>query len=151
MKIIFRLFNSILIPVAFNAVPYIHAYAWKESPEDLYVQGNYYFVGEGVKMDKAKAIEYWMKAARNGHAEAQYSIASCFDLGVGIANDKARAFYWYKKAADQGNADAQCQLAKCYFDGLGVTPDFEKGMHWLGKAIATKKQELSDKHEGDER
>ena len=76
--------------------------------EELYQTGlNYYFGRNVVKMDNAKAVEYFTQAAEGGHAEAQYRLGQCYMLGFGVSVDLQKARYWYGKAADQGN-----QLAK---------------------------------------
>ena len=54
----------------------------------------------------AQAITYYKKAARRGHVNAQFNLASMYFNGQGIAKNKVKAIKWYQKAADQGNVTA---------------------------------------------
>lgn len=83
--------------------------------------GDCYYDGEGVAKDFTEAVKWYTKAAQQGNAEAQYSLAWCYGHEQGVAKDLTEAFKWYTKAANQGNADAQYCLARCYGEGKGVT------------------------------
>ena len=50
---------------------------------------------EGMK----KAVQWVRKAAEQGHASAQYSLAQCYQDGHGVAQDYREAVEWYRKAA----------------------------------------------------
>ena len=54
-----------------------------------------------------KAVEWYLKAAEQGLAKAQYNLGCCYQEGDGINADYYKAVKWYRKAADQGHADAQ--------------------------------------------
>ena len=55
-----------------------------------------YFSGCGRReqVDFVKAAVYFEKSARQGHDEAQYSLAFCFAEGEGVAQDTAKAADW---------------------------------------------------------
>ena len=61
-------------------------------------------------MNKKKAVEWWTKAAEQGHAEAQCNLGRCYSDGDGVAMDKKKAVEWFTKAAKQGYAGAQFYL-----------------------------------------
>ena len=73
--------------------------------------GERYDKGEGVDVDKVKAVECYKKAADQGHAVAQFNLAVMYDKGEGVEEDKAKAFEWYQKAAEQEFVKAQFNLA----------------------------------------
>jgi hypothetical protein len=82
----------------------------RELLEELYQMGEKYYYGRGIKMDKKKAFEYYMQAARGGHAGAQYSVGFMYRNGRGVDVDLQKARYWYQKAADQGHVSARYEL-----------------------------------------
>ena len=57
------------------------------------------------EMDCNCAVEYYEKAAKQGHVGAQYSLGNCYDEGKGIVQDYEKATEWYEKAAKQGHAE----------------------------------------------
>ena len=54
-----------------------------------------------------KVVELFQKAAEQGHARAQFNLASCYKNGIGVKKDVKRAIELYQKAAEQGNTYAQ--------------------------------------------
>ncbi|MBV8680957.1 MAG: sel1 repeat family protein, partial [Aquitalea sp.] len=75
-------------------------------------------------------------AARQGHRDAQVSIATQYYLGRGITQDYAKSAYWYRKAAVQGDVGAQYLLASQYEHGLGVAVDWREAVRWYARAGA---------------
>ena len=60
----------------------------------------------GVARDEFLAVEYYLKAAAQGEALAEYRLGRCHELGIGMEPNQVRATAWYEKAAAKGNADA---------------------------------------------
>ena len=96
--------------------------------------GGFYYNGEGVLQDYAKAAEWWTKAAEQGYADAQCNLTLMYDMGQGVAQDYAKAVEWCTKAAEQGNARGQCNLGVMYENGRGVAQDDAKAFEWYTKA-----------------
>ena len=71
----------------------------------------------------SEELQQFIKAARQGDAEAQYNLGVCYEYGKGVPQDDAQAAEWFKKAAEQGYAEAQCQLGFFYENGMGVPQD----------------------------
>lgn len=63
-----------------------------------------------TELDKEKAFKWYIKAAEQGHMDAQYEVGRCFILGVGTAKDIEEGKKWLNKAADQGHKEAQREL-----------------------------------------
>jgi len=63
-----------------------------------------------VVQDKDKAVEWYMKAAEQGYANAQNNVGECYFNSVGAVMDKTKAIKWFTKAAEQGHAKAQNNL-----------------------------------------
>lgn len=47
-----------------------------------------------------KAVEWYTKAAEQGHAAAQYNLGNCYYDGEGVEKDLQKAIEWYTKAAE---------------------------------------------------
>jgi tetratricopeptide (TPR) repeat protein len=81
-----------------------------------------------------QAVQWYRKAAEQGHAGAQYSLGRMYDLGWGVAEDNDQAVQWYRKAAEQGHAGAQYNLGMMYDRGGGGAKDAIQAVQWYRKA-----------------
>jgi soluble lytic murein transglycosylase-like protein len=70
-----------------------------------------------VAADVDRAIRLYCKAARLGHADAQYYLGWLYSRGRGVKRDDALAAAWFKKAARQSHPQARNLLQL-----LRVTP-----------------------------
>ena len=84
--------------------------------------------------DYTKAVEWFQKAAEQGHAIAQCYLGVCYERGRGVQQDYTKAVEWFQKAAEQGDAAAQFNLGVCYYYGRGVQQDYTKAVEWYKKA-----------------
>lgn len=76
-------------------------------------------------------------AAKNGHGEAQCSIAIMCDAGIFSGAGKEDAVYWYTRAVEGGKItsqeylfDAYSYLIEAYYYGDGVQKDIKKALKW---------------------
>ena len=75
--------------------------------------GALYFNGDSVQKDYREAAKWFLQAARQGDADAQYSLGLIYDQGGhGIEPDRKEALTWYLKAAEQGHEEAKQKLNK---------------------------------------
>jgi TPR repeat protein len=73
--------------------------------------GILYYLGLGVSKDYKKAIVWYERAARAGHADAQRNYGDMINFGRGgLQKDNRQAFKWYFAASQQGNEKAKRQL-----------------------------------------
>ena len=100
------------------------------SAEEMYRRGITAY--EAKRYDEA--VDWYRKAAEQGHDGAQNNLGYLYHNGEGVTQDFAEAVKWYRKAAEQGNADAQNNLGCLYHNGEGVTQDFAEAMKWYRKA-----------------
>jgi TPR repeat protein len=56
----------------------------------------------GTKQDNKKAFEWAMKAAKQGHTQAQHNVGVQLAEGVGVARNQRQAAEWYNKAVAAG-------------------------------------------------
>ena len=54
------------------------------------------------RADYAAAVSWFLKAAEQGLAVAQYNLGVTYGEGHGVPRDHAAAVSWYGKAAEQG-------------------------------------------------
>lgn len=94
--------------------------------------GCYYaFDGE---LDSEEAVRWFLKAASQGHVEAEYALGFHFQYGIGVVCDPEEAVRRYRLAAGMGHIDAQGKLGLCYLMGQGVTQSDSEAVKWLVKA-----------------
>jgi TPR repeat protein len=93
-----------------------------------------YELGRGVEQDSAQVLDWYRKAAEQGHAGAQFNLGLIYARGLGVKQDDAQAVYWYRKAAEQGHAGAQLNLGLMYEFGLAVEKDYAQSFDWYSKA-----------------
>ena len=67
---------------------------------------------QGLQRDAEQAATLYMKAALQGHVEAQFQVAVAFKRGCGVVADSASAAKWFAIAAGQGHAKAQYQIGQ---------------------------------------
>ena len=87
-----------------------------------------------IDESRRKAIEWYRKAAEQGHANAQDRLGYCYYMGIKGVPVYHLAVKWWKKAAEQGNQYAQNSLAICYAKGQGVQQDDEEAVRLWKKA-----------------
>ena len=104
-------------------------------------------------MRNSEVAFYWfMKAAKRGHAQAQYQVGAMLDrMRYRYKYDKyleeppfcctsyaeGTVYQWISKAVGQGLPEAMCYLGNMYRIGNSVEKDFEKAFEWHQKAIVS--------------
>lgn len=92
------------------------------------------YSGEGEPKDYKKAVEYFLKGAEVGHADAQFNLGLMYRNGQGVLEDHAEAAKWWRKSATQGNTRAQISLGFSYYGGQGVPQNLAEAEKWWRKA-----------------
>lgn len=134
-------------------------FAAKGDPDALFNMGQAYKLGRGVPLDKAKAEDFYRRAADKGHAPAQSN------LGILLAQrgEKTEAAALWQKAAAKRDARAQYMLGVLHFNGdtlpknwplayAYMTQANNAGLPQAGRALATMTASLSpaDRASGSE-
>lgn len=86
--------------------------------------------------DYEKAAKLYSPLAKDGNAEAQYTLGMMYRAGRGVPHDYKEARKWYLLAAEQGHHLAQFYLGWIYAGGKGVPKDFVRAHMWINIAIA---------------
>ena len=83
-----------------------------------------------------EAAKWYRKAADQGLAEAQYSLGLLYGRVGSLLEDQEEATKWYRKAAEQGHVHAQNYVSHRYRRGQGVPKDEAEAYKWMLLAAA---------------
>ena len=95
--------------------------------------GMFYYDGEGVERDYAKAFQLLKWAEDHGGSAMLYYLGACYANGQGTQQDYAKAFT-YLERINWNCHPGFYLLGKMYCNGLGVPTDIGKGVEYLQKA-----------------
>ncbi len=102
--------------------------------EAIYWLAKRIFRGQGVPKDEAGSIEYFLKAARQGHRGAQKNLGISYEYGEGVGKDLGQALSCYKKAGDQGLAGANYNVGRFYQYGWSVPVSMTTALRYYNLA-----------------
>jgi uncharacterized protein len=85
-------------------------------------------------MNRAKAInqavQWFEKAAKQGHPDASLALGTAHFLGRGTDLDYAKALRWYTQAAEFGDVAAQYLVASMYENATGTSKNLDAALMW---------------------
>jgi TPR repeat protein len=96
-------------------------YAWYAGGQD----------GQDGQRDLPLALGWLRRAARQGLAEAEYELGTCYLEGRGVAKNRSRAGEWYDKAAQQGYALAQHAMGEAVLEDAAEPEDDAEAARWF--------------------
>jgi len=127
-----------------------HAAYIQNNDWGTYLLGMSHERGDGVPVDKAKALQYYREGAKRGDINCAFVLGLAYLLGEGVEVDYPTALKWFKLSADEGSARAKTYIGLMFINGSGVQADTEMGEKWLleaaeeGSALAMR--ELGELH-----
>ncbi len=112
-----------------------------------------YRLGKGVDKDPAKAISWYLMAARQGYAKAYFNLGAAYYNGDGVSADDQNYCAWFIFSADAGDERGKeafartteelsvarlrhCEViaATAYLTGDLIKQDYAKALEWYSKA-----------------
>lgn len=94
----------------------------------------YRFGLSGKDKSDLQAETWYLKAAKQGHADAQCDLAAMYSKSD-LPELQQKALFWYNKAVEQGLARAQWNLGLAYGRGeLGLPADGMKSLYLIRQA-----------------
>lgn len=124
-------------PDAVKAASYYALAGEAGNVDALFLAGNLYYERQGFGAELTeramdhKAYNLLLRAAKQGHARAQFLVGSIYQNGNTHVNpNEAQAFAWFKKSALQGDHMGQRDLGSAYFHGQGTGQDLEQAAFW---------------------
>lgn len=105
-----------------------------------FVRGNSYYHGtEGYPHDFKNALDDFLQAADEGHAESAVSAGAMLHNGVGVLKDQRRSFELYQLAGELGSEEGWMNVVDCWQQGLGV-PKSEDTARYIKETMLKKKK-----------
>ena len=110
---------------------------------------DYYYGRNGVEMNRAKAVEHYIRASKLGNADATYNVGMCTKLGMGCQKNldiasynfyqaarlgHERAFDELKALAEAGDAKAQSRYGLCFEYGYCTKVILKNAVYWYDQA-----------------
>ena len=83
------------------------------SAEVQFILANAYETGKDIEKNLSSAIDWYKKAANQGHTESLYRLAQCYKLRSNNGLDLQNTFYYYtylKAASDKNHSAAKSEL-----------------------------------------
>jgi len=105
-----------------------------EKKDRYFTNGCKYYFGEKVTVDYHKALGYFTKSAKLGHAGARHNLGIMHLSGRGTAKNTEKAISYFEEAAGQNYTNAQFTLGKLYFEGKAISKDIKKSLSFFNKA-----------------
>jgi TPR repeat protein len=106
--------------------------------------GRKYEYGDGAPANPAKAASWYLKAAKQNLAPAQYRLGRMYASGQGVRFDLAEAFRWFQRAAAQNYALAQNRIGVMYQQAEGVVADPVEALKWYALAARRSNNLIGD-------
>ncbi len=97
-----------------------------------------------ITKDTVQSIEWWLKAADQGHTEAQYNAGFAYLKGYGVEQDYKKAIRYLQLASHKNNPDAMYLLGHCYYYAKGVQHDKEMAVTLLKEAAKQKHKKANE-------
>ncbi|MDE0103850.1 MAG: tetratricopeptide repeat protein [Bryobacterales bacterium] len=99
--------------------------------------GRFYKNGFGVDKDPFEAADWWLRAAQQGHPEAERELRVLLREELQFQVDGPAARWWYAvELADarEGDAKAQSIVGEMFWRGFGTGQDASAAVEWWRKA-----------------
>ena len=99
--------------------------------KELFSQGYAYESGKNGEKDDAKALEYYLRSAELGCADAYTRIGLFYRAGRGgLEDNDEEAIKWLRKADEMGDNEGMYYYAEMCMNGEGVERSYEEGLYW---------------------
>ena len=89
-----------------------------------------YYWGIGISKDEKNAVEWWMIAAKQNDAEAQYNLGYAYLDGLGVEKDIRKALDYWLKAIAQVEYKLENNIGSCYY----LLNDYDNAFIWYERA-----------------
>lgn len=102
------------------------------SPQSLFLLGQLYRLGDGVRTSAKTACKYYQRAAKMGYEPAQYALACLLYSKSNPEYEKA--LHWFEQSSQNGNPKAMLAAAAMYEEGDGCQKDLGKAARYITMA-----------------
>ena len=84
-----------------------------------------YRFGQGIEPSTITAMEWYWRAASQGHVLSQVNLGRLYLSGLGLASNPSKALIWFQLAAEQGSPFGEFYLGVQYLQGSGIETDLD--------------------------
>lgn len=84
-----------------------------------------------IRGDEKESFRWFLEAARQDSAQAQYEVGVAYSDGVGVEPSEKEAIKWFQASAKNGYPEAQFELGIRYATGEGLKTNFPLAVRWL--------------------
>jgi TPR repeat protein len=103
-----------------------------------FARGHSFYHGtEGYPKNYKKALEDFLQAADQGHADSAVSAGAMYHNGIGAPTDQTKAFELYQLAGELGSQEGWENVVDCWRQGLGV-PKSEDTAKYIEDTMLTR-------------
>ena len=113
----------------------LHPLAEKNVPLAQMLVGRLFAKGYGTPQNCELAVEWLVRAAQRGNAEAAFDLASFSEQGNCVPPSASQALAWYQIAAAIGDVRAPNSMGEIYLGRGDIAPDFQKAVFWFERAV----------------
>lgn len=92
-----------------------------------------FYYGNGVELNKAKALHWFDIAAKGDDAAVHYKIGRLYEKGEIYSQNNNKAFQHYLLSANGGDLLGASNLSAMYLQGKGINKDINEGIRWAEK------------------
>jgi len=117
-------------PYPRQAIHYLEKSAAVNHTEGLLELGLYFAT---TPANRPRALDCFLKAARQGHAEAAFHAGEALRWGLSVKPDALAALTWYRHSAELGFGPALAWLVSVYTNGDGAAADASEASTWSAK------------------
>ncbi|KAL6122185.1 hypothetical protein NUSPORA_00805 [Nucleospora cyclopteri] len=117
-------------------------------PNSQFKLGQVYEFGDlKQRKNMKKAIDFYKKAAENGHVEAQYMMSELYLVGKSniIPRSYEKSYQWARFAATKGHSEAAQTCGDCAYTGTGTNKNILDSLWWYKIAEMYGNVESKDK------
>jgi len=109
--------------------------AKKNVPLAQMIVGRLFADGYGTPQNCELAVEWLLRAAKRGNADAALDLASFSKQGRCGPQSSYQALVWYEVAAANGDIRAPNAIAEIYLGRGDIAPDLQKAVFWFERAV----------------
>jgi len=105
------------------------------SVDAQFVRGNSFYGGtDGYPQDFKRALDDFLQAADEGHADSAVSAGAMYHNGVGVLKEQRKAFELYQLGGELGSKEGWINVVDCWQQGLGV-PKSEETARYIKETM----------------
>ena len=94
-----------------------------------------HLLSHGVERDHAAAVQYLLRAADAGDADAMAHLGHMHANGLAVDQDNSTAWRWFWRAAERGHASGFFGLGFLHLTGQGADVDHKQAFSYFNQAV----------------